>query len=295
MYIGGDGGIIDITRRTVLDDTEEDYAWKDIELIHYLNIIYEEICRELLLIEDDYTVALTQLKLLSNLGVYDLSELILNVKEGAKLSVNTGTDNGVLQRVLESDMDKLHPAWRENTGTPGVFLPNCVKKRLSVYPKFDDEGEYIGDGDISFTALTKTISQPGGDFSDLEVGDEINIDGTDDNDGYKTVATAGTTSFTVNEVLVNEANTSAVIRKVRDTLLMVVYRLPLAPFTVADIDVTPGVTPEIKASYHRFLPYGIGREAFLKKDRKTYHPNESKENGDHWEQFKAGVKAGLIF
>src|SRR4030042_1655229 len=111
MYVGGDGGIIDLTRKTVLDDTVgPEYKWKDDELIHYFNIIYEELYSETLLVEDHVTVALTQLKLLSNLGIYDLDDLVLNVKDGAKLSVNRNRNYGVLKRTSEAYMDQLQSA-----------------------------------------------------------------------------------------------------------------------------------------------------------------------------------------
>ena len=296
MYIGGDGQIIDLTRKTVLDDTVgPEYKWKDDELIHYLNIITEELYKETFLVEDRATVALTQLKLLSNMGQYDLDDLVLNVKEGAKLSVNTNRNYGVLKRVSEAYLDQLRPTWREITDTvPTQFIPDCGRSSLEIYPKFNDDGEVIGTSDISFAA--STITRAGEDFSaHYAVGDEINIDGTTLNDSYRTLATVGTTTMTTTVALVTESLTSATLRKVCDTLLMVVNRLPLIPFTVADITASPGVTPEIKVSYHRKLIYGIGREAFLKEDTQTLNPKASEDNGKRFEALKAEVSRDLIF
>lgn len=296
MYIGGDAGILDLTRKTVLDDTVgPEYLWKDDELIHYLNIICEELYKETLLVEDRITAALTQLKLLSNLGIYDLSDLVVNVKEGAKLSVNTNRNYGVLKRTSEAYMNQLRSAWREVTDTvPQRYIPDCGRSSLEIYPKFNDDGEVIGASDISFAA--STITRAGEDFSaHYAVGDEINIDGTTLNDGYRILATVGTTTMTTTVALVTESSTSATLRKVCDTLLMVVNRLPLTPFTVADITASPGVAPEIKTTYHRKLIYGIGREAFLKEDTQTFNPVASDSNGKRFEAFKAEVKKDLIF
>jgi hypothetical protein len=286
------GEIIDLTRKTVLDDIKETFLWGNDELIHYLNIIYEELYRETLLVEDRATVALTQLKLLSNLGIYDLDDLVLNVKEGAKLTVNTNRNYGVLKRASEAYLDQLSSSWREVTDTPQRYIPDCGRSSLEIYPKFDATGEVVGASNITFTLSTKKISKPGEDFTThYAVGDEINISGTTLNNRYVTAAVVATTEITTNEPLVDESLTSATLRKVCDTLLMTVNRLPLVPFTVASM----AVIPEIKTMYHRELIYGIGREAFLKEDTQTFNPVASDSNGKRFEIFKAKVKKDLIF
>ncbi len=297
MNIGGDGGIIDLARKTVLDDdVGPEYLWSNIELIADLNLIVNELYEETLFVEDNYTVALTQIKLLSNLGVYDLDERVLNVKDGAKLSVNTDTNYGVLKKTTEAFMDQWKTTWREitDTTTPLRYIPDPGRKQLSIYPKFDDEGEVLGASDISFTASTKTITRAGEDFSaHYAVDDEFNVDGTTSNDGYLTVATVGTTTMTVDEALVNESSTSAIFRRVEDTLIMVVNRLPLTVFTTTDIDASPAVSPEFKSKYHHGLIYGIGREAFLKPDSQTLNIQASDMWGKRWEAFKGKVKRDL--
>jgi len=289
--------IVDLTRSVVLDDTIEPFLWSSTELIHCLNIIYEELYKETLLVEDRTTVALTQLKLLSNLGNHDLSDLVLNVKEGAKLTVNTDRNYGVLKRASEAYMDQLRPTWREVTDTvPQRYIPDCGRSSLDIYPKFDATGEVVGVSNITFTLSTKKISKVGEDFTaHYAVGDEINISGTILNNRYVTAAVVAATEITTNEALVGESLTSATLRKVCDTLLMVVNRLPLVPFTVADITASPGVTPEIKTMYHRELIYGIGREAFLKEDTQTLDLVASDRNGKRFEIFKAKVKKDLTF
>lgn len=300
MFIGGTDGIIDLTRKAVLDDTvAPEYKWLDGELIHYLNIIYEELYSETFLVEDRTTAALTQLKILSNLGDYDLDDRVLNIKDGAKLSVNISQNYGVLKRTSEAYLDQLRPTWREITDTiPTRYIPDCGRSSLSIYPKFNDDGEIIGASNITFTVATKKISKIGEDFTGhYAVGDEINVDGTTSKDGYYTIAAVTATEITVNEAFsgVDESLTSATLRKVCDTLLMVVNRLPLIPFTVADITASPAVAPEIKTKYHRELIYGIGREAFLKEDTQTLDLAASDRNGKRFEIFKAKVKRDLVF
>jgi hypothetical protein len=101
--------------------------------------------------------------------------------------------------------------------------------------------------------------------------------------------------MTTTVALVTEPNQSATIRKVCDTLLMVVNRLPLLPFTVADITASPAVAPEIKTMYHRELIYGIGREAFQKEDTQTLDLAAADRNGKRWESFKQRVNRDLAF
>lgn len=288
--------ILDLTRTTILDDTiGPDYLWSNTEIIHYLNIAIEELYRETLFIEDRSTAALTQLKLLSNLGTYTLDARTLNIKPGAKLSTNTDINYGILKRTSEPYMDQLSHSWREITDTyPTRFIPDCGRSSLSIYPKFNDNGEVVGVSNISFSG--STITKAGEDFSaHYIVGDEINIDGTTLNDGYKTLATVGTTTMTTTAALVTEASTSATLRKVCDTLLMVVNRLPLAEFTISNIGASPAVSPEIKTMYHRELLYGIGREAYLKKDTQTYNLEESARNGLRFEALKVKIRRDLSF
>lgn len=292
------GEIIDLSRKVVLDDTVgPDYLWGNDELIHCLNIIYEELYRETLLVEDRTTVALTQLKLLSNLGGYDLDDRVLNVKEGAHLSVNTTYNYGVLKRTSEAYLDQLRRDWREVTDTiPRRYIPDAGRSSLEVYPKFPDTGEVVGSSNITFTASSHKISKIGEDFTaHYAVGDQINISGTDHNEGYVTATLVTATEVTVSEALTLETLTSATLRKVCDTLIMVVNRLPLAPFTVADIDASPAVAPEIKTMYHRELIYGIGREAFQKEDTQTLDLAAADRHGKRFEAFKARVKRDLVF
>jgi hypothetical protein len=291
------GEIIDLTRSTILDDEVPPYSWKDNELIHYLNIIIEELYRETFLVEDRITTALTRLKLLSNQGVYSLDERVINIKPGARLLTHLNQNHGVLTRYSQAYMDQMGIGWNEVTGeTPYLYLPDCGRSQLYIYPKFDDTGEVIGSSDTTFAVTVNTITKAGEDFTKhFSIGDEINVSGTVGNNGYFTLSQVTATVLTVTGALVAEASTSAILRKVYDTLVMVVNRLPLAPFTVSDIVADPVVSPEIKAMYHRHLPKGIGREAFLKNDTATFNPKASADNGAAWEIFKLQVIKDLSF
>jgi hypothetical protein len=281
--------IIDWAREEVLDDTDpQKYLWSNAELVHHLNRAINELHKASLLVKDQTTEAIMEIKLLSNLGTYALDSRIIQVTH-ARLEDNA--DYNPLTKTTEEHLNATVSDWRNKTGTPREFIPGHYSGYLCVYPKFDDEGEILGDSDISFD--TKTISQSGGDFSDLEVGDEIYVSGTVKNDGYYTVVTAGTASILVSEALESESGTSAIIRKVRDTLLMTVNRLPSTRFTEADITAET-VISGIRDDHCDGLVDGIAKRAFLKPDQYTYYPNKATFHKAEFEDFKKEARRDMI-
>ncbi len=61
--------VISLTRESVLDDNDpQKYLWSNTELIFMLNRAYNELVKPSL-IKDQSTVAIVEIKLLSNLGL----------------------------------------------------------------------------------------------------------------------------------------------------------------------------------------------------------------------------------
>jgi hypothetical protein len=277
--------VINWTREEVLDDTDsQKYLWSNTELIHLLNRAINELVKSALPIRDQTTEAIRTIKLISNVGVYALDSRVISVHD-ARLETNSSF--GPLLRTTESVLDKTISDWRSTTGIPSRFCPGAYSGYLSIYPKFDDEGEVTGASNITFNGVT--ISQVGGDFSDFAVGDEFYVSGTTSNDGYYTVATEGTTSITVTDALVCEANTNAILRKVRDTLLMTVSRLPTARFAVSDITSLTEIT-DIQEDLIDDLVDGIAKRAFLKPDKYTYFPQKAEYHRGLFEEAKRNAK-----
>ncbi len=285
--------IISLERESILDDAKEPYLWSNTELVFCVNEAINELCRDAWIITDQTTASLTQLKLLSNVGLYTLDDRIVNVKS-ARLA-SGGYWGRPLTKTSESKLDQTLYNWRATTGIPREYALDAASTYLSVYPKFDTVGEVLGSGDISFSAATKKIAKPGAMFTThFAVGDSLQVGGTVGNNGYFTVAAVTDTEITVNETLADEASTSATLRKVRDTLLMIVNRIPLTPLTPNDIGANPPVSPEIKSMYHGGLLDGIAKRAFLKQDAETYDPKKAERHRLLFEQFKGKVKANLI-
>jgi len=269
------GTLISGTRSEILDDTELPYGWSDSDLISGLNQSLRKMYKACMVKVDQETTAITQIKLLSNLGIYDLDSRVLKIKN-ARFSVHV--TYAPLEIETEAYLDQTITNWRTTTGVPRKCCPSVASGRLSIYPKFDDTYEFTGT--FTFTGSTKTVLQASSNFSGLVVGDEVNVGGTDDNDGYLTVATVGTTSFTVNEAITNESH-SATIRKVEDILIMTVLRLPITVFTVNDIANATDIS-DLRFDYHEDLMYGIGELAYLKADSQTFDLAQSKICGSEF-------------
>jgi len=127
----------------------------------------------------------------------------------------------------------------------------------------------------------------------LVAGDEVNISGTTNNNGYFTVVTVSTTYFTVSETVVNESGTSAVIKKVEDTLVLSVNRLPLTAFTVSDIADATSIT-DLKSLHHAKLLNGIAKRAFLKPDSDTYDKGKAEYHRQLFEKDKKTMRRSMI-
>lgn len=286
------GELINITRKFALQDYTPPYLWEDDELIFCLNRVFNELLKSALMIKDQSTTAIMEIKLLSNLGVYALDSRVIQVTQARLETDNTATP---LTRTTEIRLNQTVSDWRNETGTPREYIPGYSFGYLCVYPKFDDTGEYVGASDISFVSGTKTISQTSGDFSDLTAGDEVTITGATNtgNNSTFTVDTVGTDSFTVTGTLTTEASSSATIRLVRDTLLMTVTRLGTARFVVSDIENDTEIT-DLRDDQAEGLVDGIAKRAFLKPTSQTLDPNKAEYHRGLFEEFKKQIRRDTI-
>ncbi len=284
------GTLVTRMRSEILDDDITPYLWSDTNLINYLNDTIDELVEEnLIIVDQDETSARTRIKLLSNLTIHSIYASVLHVRFAYLLS----TGYGVI-RTTEDWLNANISDWRTTTGSgPTYFAPSAWNNYLSIYPKYDTTYYYLGVSNISFVGgTTKSITQTGGDFSGLAVGDEVNITSTASNDGTFTVATAGTT-FTVSETVTTEPNTSAKIRKVEDTLVMTINRMPQTPFGTGDITAATDIT-DIKSVHHSKLLNGMAKRAFLKPDSETYDKGKAEYHRGLFEVDKKKIKRSQI-
>jgi len=282
--------LIERVRSEMLDDEIEPYLWSDTNLINYLNDTIDELSEDNLVITDQSTAAVAEVRLLSNQTLHPIDDRVLHIRYG-RLETNATSVIKTTEDWLEGNIAD----WRNTEGSaPTHFAPSASHGYLSIYPKYDDTYEYLGASDISFVGgATKSITQLTGDFSGLTTGDELYISGTTDNNGFFTVVTEGTTSFIVSETVTTEALTSAVIRKVMDTLLMTVNRISLTPFTVSDIAAETDIT-ELKSVHHSKLFNGMAKRAFLKPDSETYDKGKAEYHRGLFELDKKRMKRDII-
>jgi hypothetical protein len=265
----------------MLDDTKEPYLWKTTELLTYLNRSQNDVFKETNLANDSSTAEICQIKLLSGLGFYALDPRILTI-----VSAQLASATQPLRIAFVDELNRWAPNWRARTGTPLYYIPESELSKIQVYPCFDTIGLVTGSSNISFDAATKSITKPSG-LSVYSIGDSISISGTADNNNVVTVSNVLDVELTIDETPVNEANTSAILRRVRDTVNLVVTRLPLNQITLSQ-------TPELPFFYHDKLPHGAMRYAYLKPDSETYDRQASEIHGAIFAGFIEDVKREIL-
>ena len=277
--------LIDYTRSEILDDVIWPYNWTDLGLITALNRAYEELAREAWCIIDSETASICRIPLYANQVLHTLSPKVINVFHGAILESN----GYPLFKRTESYMRRF-TNWRATTGTPVLLIMDSSNRKISTYPKFDTNGYYVGS--MTFQRSAGTIMFAGASFDTyVSAGDTVEISRTVYNDGVFTVVTAAPTILTVVEDLVNETGpATGEIRLERDAALLRVARLPLVPYTPADLALVTPPTPEMDSQWHYGLANGIAKYAFLKPDSETYDPQQGQRHTGIFEQFKNDVK-----
>jgi hypothetical protein len=275
--------ILKLTRE-LLEDTKEPYLWKPLELVTYLNRAQNDVFKETNLASDASTLEICQIKLLSGVAIYALDSRVLTI-----VSAQLASASKPLGIAFVDELDRWVLNWRAKTGTPSHYIPEAELSKVQVYPYFDAIGVVTGSGNISFDAATKKITKPSG-LSVYSEGDSISISGTTNNNVVVTLAAVLDTELTVNETLVNETNTSAILRKVRDTMNLNVTRLPINQISLDNLNVSP----ELPFLYHDKLPDGIMKYAYLKQDTETYDPKASATHGVIFAGFIEDVKKELL-
>ena len=277
--------IISFTRNEILDDAIQPYLWTDAGLVRHFNRAYEELARETYCIIDSSTVSVCQIPLLANQSLHTMSSKVLNVLDSWLNS------NGYqLYRKTEAYM-RGYTNWRAHTGSPYWLIIDSQSRSIIPYPKYDTVGYVQGSSNITFDAVAKTITKAGETFTDhYETGDSLVVTGSTSNNGTFTLSNVADTVLTVDETVVDEVLCSALLQKVRDTVLMRVARLPLVTYTANDLELGTPPTPELDATYHYGMADGIAKYAYLKQDSETYDTQKAKRHGDAFEEFKSQVR-----
>lgn len=260
-----DQEILDLTRLQLEDTVGPPYLWETSELLFYRNTVVDEVCRRVKQIRDSSTTSICAIDLLAGLATYTTSQKIVEITSARLYEEETD-----LSLYDTGYMDCNYSNWRNSEGTPTILIPEYEQNKLRVYPYYDDYYSVTGSSNITFTAATKTISKASG-LSIFVAGDEINSTGTTNNNATVTAVTVSDTAIVVSETLVNENNTSAVLRRVEDTLNLSVIRLPLTWVTIANLTGSPPYDDQ----YHIFLALdGIPKHAYAKRDAETYNPKK---------------------
>ena len=280
--------IIDFTRSEILDDAIKPYAWDNRALLGHLNRAYEELCRESKCIIDSTTAEICRINLLSNQGMFPIHSKVIYVYGARRQS-----DGAKIWPKTEEYMDRLFTNWQSVIGKPYLRIMNTKNRFLTVYPRFDSVGYIVGTSDIDFAVASGpvyTIEKSGATFlSHFSIGDSLVVTGTTLNNSTLTIVDLTNTVVTVSGVVIAETKTNAILQKVRDVALLRVARLPLAPWTLAELEGETPPSPEIDEAYHSGLFDGIGKFAFRKQDTETYDPEKAAFHSGIFEDFKSKV------
>ena len=268
--------IIDLSRSN-LKDTKIPYLWGQGELIAYENWAVNEFCKRTRIIQDNETAAIVHLEILAGKHTYTTDSRIIDIKRSRfRTNKRTPDPKG------ENWLDRNYVDWETAEGTPRFIIKNPEINRIRIVPFFDSTFVVEGISDISFVAASSKIQKTSG-LDVFKVGESVNVAGTVSNNGTFPVTVASATELTVTGTLVNEAGTSAVLRRLDDDLWMNVWRLPLVQVSVSNLDQSP----EFNDSYHLELMDGILHRAYLKDDSQTLDPKKSQ---NHFQLFEGSIE-----
>lgn len=250
--------------RSFLEDTVEPYLWSTPELIHCYNVAIDKFYRRVYPFQTD-SASFCTIEIPCNTYELALDYRIIDI-EHAWLN----TEEIWLTKKPSRWLDTYFPMWRNDHGTPVIYVPDPESLKMWIWPTYDHDNQVTGSSNISFTTGPNVITYAAGGLDDIyAAGNRIQVTGTTNNNTTVTVTVAADTTLTVSETLTVEANTSAILRKIEDSLKMSVYRLPLAQVTSA----TLSSSPEVRAMWHMGFVYGIMAEAYSKQDTETYDPD----------------------
>lgn len=276
--------ILDLARG-ICGDTRQPYLWPPSEMLQYYNRAVDEVCRRVKHIRDSSTASICEIRVLAGIHTYAYSPKIIEV-----LAAKLQTQHHPLDHKSEYEMNRDYAGWKISTGTPRVFIPEIERGKFRLCPYF--EGTYVveGSSNISFVAATKTISKPSG-LSIFSQGDKISVSGTTNNNSVFTVSTVSDTAITVNENLVEEPDTSAIIRRVEDLLELSVARLPLTWVTMANHETEE---PPMDEDFQVDLVHGILSYAYLKEGTETFDSRASADRKLRFEEMLGKFKKAQL-
>lgn len=275
--------------RGLLDDDKIPYLWSQEFLLACYNKSVNDVFRYVKHLTDHTTASICNIDVLSGLALHSISQKIIEIKSAVLTDTLSGNKT-LLEKKSEAWLDfNLASTWRDAEGTPKYYIPEAEPYKIQVQPFYEDTYAVTGSSNISFTLATHKISKASG-LSIYEISDQMNVSGTVSNNGIKTITLATDTELTVSEDLVNEASTSAVLRKVMGTINLTVVRFPLTTVLISDLTVSPPLDED----FHMDLCDGILSYAYQKNDTETYNPKKAMEHKMLFRQHMGKISAAYL-
>lgn len=155
--------------RVFTDDNVSPYLWSNSDIVEYLNIVIDEVCKETHCIQEAYTEAVCKVTMTDDEPDYALHAKIINI---IRARVEDAVDD--LER---QDLDYLqanYPTWRTNdSADPFLYVLDKRMGYITVYPAPDTDATktlWLTVSRYPLTALS--ISEPA-QQSELDASPEI--------------------------------------------------------------------------------------------------------------------------
>lgn len=115
--------------RYQLGDTTKPYKWSDAELIEYLNMSLDELCRRARLIRDVSTATYCKITLATSTASYALSSRVVSV-------IQAKHEDESVPMIRESIeiWNERNSAWASETGLPTRFCTNYIPGYITFRP-----------------------------------------------------------------------------------------------------------------------------------------------------------------
>ncbi len=155
--------------RVFTDDNVSPYLWSNADIVEYLNIVIDEICKETHCIRDAYTEAVCKITMVTDTPDYALHSKIINV---IRARVEDAVDD--LERQDLAYLQRTYPTWRtDDSDEPFLYVLDKRQGYITVYFAPDSDATKTLWLTVSRHPLTAlSISEPA-QQSELDATPEI--------------------------------------------------------------------------------------------------------------------------
>lgn len=155
------GELLDIVRRSDLDDTAQPYLWSDDELTEYADDAQKQACRRGRLLVDSTTDAICEIAVVAGTSVYTLDPRVIRINR-ARLS----SESLPLRFMQVRALDAQAPGWEDWEGTPEYLVPDWQSGGIRLVPN------PTANATLGLTVVRLPLAELNDPDDDFEIRDE---------------------------------------------------------------------------------------------------------------------------